>query len=83
MSIAQIFSGNFPRFDALGRRSANGHEISPRNDDVRFCRGMARPHVPHDGAGHTCSRPRERPAACCHLSVPDVRGQRTGPESSE
>lgn len=50
---------------------------------LRFFRGMARSHVPHDGTGHTRSRPRERPASCCHLPVPDVRRQRTGPKSSE
>lgn len=50
---------------------------------VQFCRSMARPHVPHDGTGDTCSRPRERFASCGHLPVSDVRGQRTGSESSE
>lgn len=50
---------------------------------VQFYRSLARPHVPHDGTGDTCSRPRERFASCGHLPVPDVRGQRTGSESSE
>lgn len=50
---------------------------------VQFYRSMARPHVPHDGTRDTCSRPRERFTSCGHLPVPDVRGQRTGSESSE
>jgi len=57
--------------------------LNHRKTLIQFCRSMARPHVPHNGTGDTCSRPRERFASCGHLPVPDVCGQRTGSESSE